>query len=93
MFIVIIISLMLTGIGTGYILRRRNLKCVQHLITVLIWLLLFLLGTEVGHNETIIRGLHTLGAQALVLTLGGIAGSIFASWGLWAYISRKGGNK
>lgn len=93
MFIVIIISLMLTGVAIGYIFRQRNLKPVQHFITVLIWMLLFLLGTEVGHNETIMRGMHTIGLQALLLTLGGVIGSIFASWGLWVYISRRGGNK
>ena len=93
MFIIIIISLMLAGVATGYLARRHNLKAVQRLITVLIWILLFLLGTEVGHNKAIIRGLHTIGLQALVLTVGGVAGSVLAAWALWVYISRKGGKK
>ena len=91
MFIIIIISLMLTGICIGYIFRQHNLKFIQQIVTTLIWILLFLLGTEVGHNEAIIKGLHTIGLQALLLTLSGVAGSILAAWGLWVYISKKGG--
>lgn len=91
MFIIIIISLMLTGICIGYISRQHNLKFIQQIVTTLIWILLFLLGTEVGHNEAIIKGLHTIGLQALLLTLAGVAGSILAAWGLWVYISKKGG--
>ena len=91
MFIIVIISLMLTGICIGYIFRQHNLKFIQKIITTLIWMLLFLLGTEVGHNEAIIKGLHTIGLQALLLTLAGVAGSILTAWGLWAYISKKGG--
>ena len=91
MFIIIIISLMLTGICIGYIFLQHNLKFIQQIVTTLIWILLFLLGTEVGHNEAIIKGLHTIGLQALLLTLAGVAGSILAAWGLWVYISKKGG--
>ena len=91
MFIIIIISLMFTGICIGYIFRQHNLKFIQQIVTTLIWILLFLLGTEVGHNEAIIKGLHTIGLQALLLTLAGVAGSILAAWGLWVYISKKGG--
>ena len=89
MFIIIIISLMLTGICIGYIFRQHNLKFIQQIVTTLIWILLFLLGTEVGHNEAIIKGLHTIGLQALLLTLAGVAGSILAAWGLWFYIYKK----
>ncbi len=91
MLIITIILLMLSGVTIGYAGRRHNLRPVQKLITGLIWILLFLLGTEVGHNEAIIGGLHTIGLQALLLTSGGVAGSILASWALWKYIARKGG--
>lgn len=87
MFIICIISLMLTGIGIGYLLRKQRLKPIQRIITILIWTLLFILGTEVGHNKAIIEGLHTIGLEALFITLAGIIGSVLASWGLWIYIS------
>lgn len=52
MFVLIIIALMLGGVGTGYLLRRCNTRPVGRIITILIWLLLFLLGTEVGATRT-----------------------------------------
>lgn len=78
---------MLAGICIGYVTRKRSQSVVHRIITVLIWILLFLLGIEVGRNETIIQGLHTLGLKAVFITLAGVAGSILASWGLWVYIS------
>ena len=43
---------------------------------LLIWVLLFLLGIEVGSNPRIISGLQTLGLEAIVLTFGGSLGSV-----------------
>ena len=82
-----IIGLMLTGMLLGYLLRKRDLKKIHPIITLLIWLLLFILGIEVGSNEEIIRGY-----EAVVLTLGGTLGSVIAAWALWrALYKRKGG--
>ena len=74
---------MLTGMLLGYLLRKRDLKKIHPIITLLIWLLLFILGIQVGSNEEIIRGLHTIGYEAVVLTLGGTLGSVIAAWALW----------
>ena len=88
----IIIGLMLTGMLLGYLLRKRSLRKIHKVITVIIWLLLFTLGIEVGGNEQIIKGLHTLGLEALILTIGGTLGSVIAAWALWkALYKRKGG--
>ena len=65
-----IIGLMLTGMLLGYLLRKRSLHKIHTVITVLIWALLFILGIEVGGNEQIIKGLHTIGIEAVILTLG-----------------------
>ena len=87
-----IIGLMLTGILLGYLLRKRDLKKIHQIITLLIWLLLFILGIEVGSHEQIIKGLHTIGLEAVILTLGGTLGSVIAAWALWrALYKRKGG--
>ena len=87
-----IIGLMLTGILLGYLLRKRDLKKIHQIITLLIWLLLFILGIEVGSNEQIIKGLHTIGLEAVILTMGGTLGSVIAAWALWrALYKRKGG--
>ena len=87
-----IIGLMLTGILLGYLLRKRDLKKIHQIITLLIWLLLFILGIEVGSNEQIIKGLHTIGLEAVILTLGGTLGSVITAWALWrALYNKKGG--
>lgn len=86
----IIVSIMLCGIGLGYLLRGRNTAAISKIITVLIWALLFLLGIEVGTNPNIIGGIQNLGVEALVLTIGGSVGSVLASWWLWNHVSKGG---
>ena len=89
----IVVSLMLCGIAVGYMLRNKNTRIVSRIITVLIWLLLFLLGIEVGSNPRIVMGMQTLGIEALVLTIGGAVGTILCAWLLWIYVSRKEASK
>jgi uncharacterized membrane protein YbjE (DUF340 family) len=81
----IIIGIMLTGVLAGYLLRRRKFG-VKHLITALIWLLLFLLGIEVGTNRAIIEGIGTIGVEALLLTAGAVVGSTLCAWFLWRWV-------
>lgn len=78
-----IIGIMFTGMLAGYLLRSKRLTWIHKIITLLIWLLLFLLGIDVGANPAIINGLHTIGLEALALTAAAVAGSVLASWGLW----------
>ena len=84
-----VIGIMFLGIGLGYILRRQSLSWINKAITGLIWLLLFLLGIEVGHNEQIIRSLPTLGMEAFVIALVCVSGSCLAAWGLWKYVNGR----
>lgn len=88
----IIIGIMLTGMLFGFLLRNKRLSWIHKIITLLIWVLLFLLGIDVGGNEAIIKGLHTLGLEALIITLAAVTGSILCTWGLWylLYIRNKG---
>lgn len=84
-----IVMIMLCGIGTGYLLRNKKMSFIGRIITALIWVLLFLLGIEVGSNPRIVNGLQTLGLEAIVLTLGGSAGSILFAWALWKMVAKK----
>lgn len=86
-----VIALMLTGILAGLLLRHRKSGGVRHFITVLIWVLLFLLGVEVGGNERIIRGLHTLGLEALAIAAASTLGSVLVAWSVWRWA--EGRNK
>ena len=80
---------MLTGMLAGYFLRRWRMNWLGHAVSLLIWLLLFLLGIEVGANGELMRSLPTLGAEAGLLATGGTLGSVVAAWALWKMISRK----
>lgn len=81
-----IIGIMLTGMLTGYLLRNKKLSWIYRIITLLIWLLLFLLGIDVGGNQAIIRGLHSIGLEAFIITLAAVAGSTLAAWVLWYFL-------
>lgn len=85
----IIIGIMLTGMLTGYLLRNKRIHWIHKVITILIWLLLFLLGLDVGSNETIINGLHSIGIEAAIITLGAVTGSTLFAWALWYLIYER----
>ena len=82
-----VIGLMLGGMCLGFLFRKHRLPQVNRIITVLIWVLLFLLGIEVGGNEKIIKGLATLGVEAFGITLAAVLGSCLAAKGLWVWLN------
>ena len=73
----------------GFLLRKQKLSGIHKVITVLIWLLLFLLGIDVGGNQKIINGLHTIGLEAIVITLAAVLGSVTAAWALWYVLYKR----
>ena len=96
MFIVILFIFL--GIGIGYAVRTRTTsaplvsavnKWSGKATTGLIWLLLFMLGAEVGGNEQIIKALPTLGVEALLLAVCSVLGCCVLAWALWKSV--KGG--
>lgn len=84
----IVVALMLSGIFLGYFLRNKGAEKVTHIITPLIWLLLFLLGLTVGKDPKIMGGLTTIGKDALIITSFAVAGSALAAWGLLQILKR-----
>lgn len=84
-----IILMMACGILVGRMLRKKPMRWLSPLTTVLIWALLFLLGIEVGGDPHIIHSLDHLGLEAVALSVGGSLGSALLSMGLWRYV--KGG--
>lgn len=81
------VAIILSGMAVGFCLRKRQLRVMPHAVTVLIWLLLFFLGVEVGENPQVINGISRLGLEALWLSLGGLVGTILFSWALWRWVS------
>ncbi|ADQ79884.1 hypothetical protein Palpr_1745 [Paludibacter propionicigenes WB4] len=85
----IVIACMLAGMATGYMFRRRKLGQVHRTILTLIWVLLFLLGLEVGSNETVVSQFAKLGFEAFLLAFGGTLGSVLLAWMLWLVVRKK----
>lgn len=92
MFIVILFIFL--GILSGVLCRKLSTDvCISltdvaarwqgRIVTWLIWLLLFLLGIEVGSNEMIVRSLPTLGVEALLLSTAATLGCCVLTWALW----------
>jgi uncharacterized membrane protein YbjE (DUF340 family) len=77
----VVFFIMLLGVGIGIGLRSVPiLKHTGHLVRIVIFALLFLLGREVGQNPRIVANLDTLGLQALLITLAAVVGSALCSW-------------
>lgn len=73
---------MLAGILLGLALGKNPiiLKINEKLLNVAIYILLLLLGISVGSNDKIIDNLYNIGLQALIITIGAIAGSVAFCW-------------
>lgn len=87
MFIVILI--MIAGIAVGRLLRHRRLRYLGNVTNMLIWVLLFLLGVEVGSDERIVNGIATLGVEAVGVAIAGVAGSAALASGLWLWSKKR----
>ena len=85
----LVITFMLTGILIGYLLRKKPVLKISFLITPLIWFLLFLLGMEIGGNNSLIASLPTLGLEAVILASVAVLGSVLAAAGLNYYITHS----
>jgi len=81
-----VLGCMLVGIIAGFILRKKQFKIIQKVLFVLIWLLLFLLGAEIGSNPTVVRQTGKLGFDALLIGVAGTLASIIAAGLLWKWI-------
>ena len=95
--ILVMISGMLVGYGIRRLLRmtptaeKRLTGSISSILKLSIWLLLFVLGVQVGSDEHIMSSLHTLGLEALVIGLLATFGSCIGAWMLWRHVSRRGG--
>lgn len=88
-----IILIMLSGMTAGYLFRHYRCVFLPVVITTLIWVLLFLLGLEVGSNQQLIHALPTLGVEALAITFAALAGCMVGSWLLCKYVSKSTGGR
>lgn len=79
---VAVISIMIAGMVVGYFIRNREVlvKLNDKLTMWSIYLLLFLMGISIGANRTIVGNMANLGVTALIITVGGVLGSLLVAW-------------
>lgn len=85
----VVLGCMLVGIGVGYMLRNKRIRFLQSTIITLIWLLLFLLGWEIGTNRMVVVQFGRLGLEALIIASAGTLGSVMGAKFLWNWIAKK----
>lgn len=65
----VVLIILWGSVLVGYLLRHWPQVWVGKLLTISIWLMLFIIGIEVGGNEVLVGSLGKLGAEALLITL------------------------
>ena len=67
-------------LGSQKKVRKCKLGWLSKFQTIILVLLIFALGVEIGADERVISSLGTIGVSALVITLMALAGSVAAVW-------------
>ena len=84
----VVIAMMFSGIAIGYLMRRHRFTHIGKIIIAFIWILLFVLGVEVGGNPKVMNSLHTLGVEAIFIASLSILGSAVAAMLLWKSVKK-----
>lgn len=96
---VIIVVSFAIGMLIGALVNRRTkrLAVPSWITSVIICILLFLLGIEIGSDHEAINSLGQIGLSALLLTIGAVVLSVVFGWALWhfssKYLEKKKKNK
>ena len=87
----IVLGLLCVGIAAGYLLRHAPI-CggLERSISYTIFVMLFVFGISIGANRALLRDLGEFGAQAALLAVCGVAGSLLASYIAYRLFIRKG---
>ncbi len=76
-----ILSLLALGAPVGFVLRRKKsvLKFSDKIVSLSVYVLLFLLGAGLGANEHLMAQLERMSFAAVVITVGAFSGSALAA--------------
>jgi len=85
----IVLAFMFVGIVTGYLFRSRKIRFQNGVILTLIWVLLFLLGLEVGLNDNVVKKFASLGLEAAIIAAAATFGSVLAAKLLWGKTTKS----
>lgn len=75
-----LLGCLLVGVGSGWLLRRRQMRGLGKLLMVVIALLLFVLGGEVALSQSQMDHLFVVVGSALVVALFATLGSLVGAW-------------
>lgn len=81
------------GFGVGMLLRDRAKLPTGTITMISICLLLLVLGMEIGSNKELLSSLPTMGLTSLIVSVGGILGSVVLAKILTDIIKRKKARK
>ncbi len=84
-----VLLFIIAGIISGYFFRKRKVRFINALILTLIWVLLFLLGLEVGMNDNVVRKFASLGLEAAVIAVAATLGSVIGAKLLWGSLKNN----
>lgn len=79
------------GFVAGLLLRqkRKAVMITDKLMLLSIYMLLFFLGFSIGGDPVILANFPEFGLNAILITIGGVTGSILAAWATWTFIFMK----
>ena len=85
----IALGLMFVGLFCGRVLQAKIRIGISPLVMVVICLLLFILGLELGYNDNLISKFASIGTASSVIAVCAVLGSCLAAKLLYRYISRE----
>jgi uncharacterized transporter YbjL len=86
-----ILFVMAAGFVAGLLLRKKRqaVLLADKLMFLSICLLLFVLGITIGGDPVILANFPEFGLNAILITIGGVLGSILAAWATWYFFFMK----
>lgn len=87
--ILLLITCGLVGGLLGWRLRHRNLSFISPTVTILVCLLLFIMGIEIGSDEAALAQLKEMGWVSLAIAVFAMLGSIAATWGFFCLSQKR----
>jgi uncharacterized membrane protein YbjE (DUF340 family) len=85
----LVISILILGVLSGFLLRRIKVKHIDRIIMLLVFVLLFLLGAELGTNQDVLSRFGTIGWKAIAISSTATLGSIVGAKLLWIIIQKQ----
>lgn len=85
-----VILCMLLGVGVGYLLTGRKIVAnIGKIVSIAIYVLLFLMGILVGSNPAVIDNFSNIGVDALIIASASVIGSSIVAMFIFKWIFQK----